>query len=409
MNYLLIFFKKIIKFVFNFFIYFLCFNFYLFIKILSPFVIFRFGYLRNDVIGNSFFDLEFYLSYKKKFKVEKTYIDLFYPIINIYPNSFFKELAIRNINISFIYRYMYSLINFIGDKKHITKMIKYVNGSRDVDGLFESTKPNLSFLNTENITAINFLQKNNIYNKKFVCVIIRDNAYKNNYQSHIKTQWDYHSYRNTNVENFEESILYLINQGYFVLRMGKIADNKIQINNKNFFDYPFSKDKSDFLDIWLMANCFFCITTGTGLDDVCVSFRKPIVEVSYLPMGHIRCNQAFTVSIFKKLQNKKTKKFLSIKDQISYNLIDALHKNIYDNENIEIIDNTSKEILEAVTEMDLKLNNRWFEDDKDIKNQEIFFDHIKKWKEFNNKIGKLNSQSRVGRNFLRSNISWLIN
>ena len=406
---MLIFIKRKIRFLISIPLYLLSFLVYLFIKLVSTIVVIRFGFFRNDVIGNSLFDLEYYLSYTKKYKNKYIYKDFFFPTINKYPNKFFFTLAKRSISISSLYKYIYDTIKYFNDNKHIVSMVNYSNGSRDVIGLLKTSNVNLKFNRKEQILGKDFLNRYLIKSNKFICVLVRDNAYKKKYQKHIKDNWSYHNYRNTDIEKFKESILYLIQQGYYVIRMGKSAEKKLDINNSKFIDYPFIKDKNDFLDIWLMANCFFCVTTGTGLDDVCVTFRKPIVEVSYLPIGYLRCNQAQTVSIFKKLQNKKTKKFLSIKDQISYNLIDALHKNMYENKNIEIIDNTSKEILEAVTEMDLKLNNRWFEDDKDIKNQEIFFDHIKKWKEFNNKIGKLNSQSRVGRSFLRNNISWLIN
>ena len=49
-------------------------------------------------------------------------------------------------------------------------------------------------------------------------------------------------------------------------------------------DYATSDDRSDFLDIWLMANCYFCITTGTGLDEVAGFWGIPSVFVNLLPL-----------------------------------------------------------------------------------------------------------------------------
>ena len=91
--------KKTIKFFFYFFLYFLCIFVYFFIKIVSPFIVIRFGSLRNDVIGNSLFDLEFYLSYKKKYPNKIKTIDFFFPRISKYPNSFFKLMSKRHLHV----------------------------------------------------------------------------------------------------------------------------------------------------------------------------------------------------------------------------------------------------------------------------------------------------------------------
>ena len=54
--------------------------------------------------------------------------------------------------------------------------------------------------------------------------------------------------------------------------------------NENYFEYASWTKKNDFADIWLMANCYFCITTISGLDEVCVAFRKPLAQVNFLPL-----------------------------------------------------------------------------------------------------------------------------
>ena len=400
--------KKTIKLLFYFFLYSLCFFVYFVIKIVSPFILIRFGSLRNDVIGNSLFDLEFYLSYKKKYPNKIKTIDFFFPRINKYPNSFFKLMSKRHLNVSYYYKYMFNITNFFRDKKHLINMINPKNGSRDVIGLFENTQTNYYFTDEENNIGQQFLNKYHVTNKKFVCLLVRDNSYKKNFQSHIKNDWSYHNYRNTDVKNFEKSVKYLLKNDYAVIRMGKSAEKKLLIDHKDFVDYPFIEDKSDFLDIWLMANCEFCITTGTGLDDVCVTFRKPIVEVSYLPLGHIRCNQAFTVSIFKKLKDKNSKNYLSISKQIDTGLINSHYYEEYDNNKVNILDNTENEILDAVKEMKNKLNNKWVENDEDLLRQKQFFENLKKWTGFDTKIGKIHINSRIGQRYLKDNIKWLI-
>ena len=45
-------------------------------------------------------------------------------------------------------------------------------------------------------------------------------------------------------------------------------------------DYAFSPIKSDFLDIFLLSNCEFCLTTDLGLDSIPLIARRPIAYIT---------------------------------------------------------------------------------------------------------------------------------
>ena len=75
---------------------------------------------------------------------------------------------------------------------------------------------------------------------------------------------------------FEKAVQYLIKQGLFVIRIGKLTENKLRIKNKNFFDYSKSKLKSDFLDIFLTSKCLFAISDTSGLLMAPIVFRKKL-------------------------------------------------------------------------------------------------------------------------------------
>ena len=57
---------------------------------------------------------------------------------------------------------------------------------------------------------------------------------------------DYHDYRDSDFETYEEGINYLLSSGFKVIRMGKHMEKKLDIKNKNYFDYSQSNLKSDF-------------------------------------------------------------------------------------------------------------------------------------------------------------------
>ena len=76
----------------------------------------------------------------------------------------------------------------------------------------------------------------------FVCLHIRDSAYLaavTNALGEKADYWDYHSYRNSDIDNCREAIVYLIERNYWVFRMGKVVEKPLLIGHKNFIDYPY--------------------------------------------------------------------------------------------------------------------------------------------------------------------------
>ena len=59
--------------------------------------------------------------------------------------------------------------------------------------------------------------------------------------------------------------------------MGKTVEKKLNINNKNFIDYPNSEFRSDFLDIFLFYNSYLNLVSESGILLTSMIFRKPIM------------------------------------------------------------------------------------------------------------------------------------
>lgn len=79
--------------------------------------------------------------------------------------------------------------------------------------------------------------------------------------------------------------MWLLNKGYFVIRMGSKMLSPMLFTDKNLVDYPFCNEKSDFLDVWLFANCTYAISTATGPDLVAAVYNKPILFINALPIA----------------------------------------------------------------------------------------------------------------------------
>ena len=54
--------------------------------------------------------------------------------------------------------------------------------------------------------------------------------------------------------------------------MGKNIKKPFLFKNEKFIDYAVSDERSDFLDIWLIAKCFFIYGPGGGLIDMSTVF-----------------------------------------------------------------------------------------------------------------------------------------
>ena len=60
------------------------------------------------------------------------------------------------------------------------------------------------------------------------------------------TYWNYHNFRNSNIDNYYEAIIKLLDKGYWVIRMGKAVEKKMNINHSKFLDYANSEYQEDF-------------------------------------------------------------------------------------------------------------------------------------------------------------------
>ena len=149
-----------------------------------------------------------------------------------------------------------------------------------------------------------------------LCLLLRDSGYLNKhkhfspkslYYSFQKNIWDYHNYRDAEIINYKEGINWLLEKNLFIIRMGRFARYKVPIKHKNFVDYPFDNDNSDFLDVFLLNKCSYYISTLFGLDSLPTLFQKTGLYINYLPYIHTpfftKCIVAPQKIISKKLES----------------------------------------------------------------------------------------------------------
>jgi putative glycosyltransferase (TIGR04372 family) len=180
---------------------------------------------------------------------------------------------------------------------------------------------------------------------KFVCVFVRDDAY-----------WgESGDTRNSSIDNLESTIDYLLEKNYSVIRVGRSHnDHKNIIENKKYIDYSRSKNMSDVIDIMLIKECEFFISTNSGISNVQLLFDTKILLVNWMPIG---LEPAFSNCQY------ILKRYIKNGKVVPYN---SINKNILLCENPEVLENYGYTLEENSADEILKLVSDSMDNDIDI-------------------------------------------
>ena len=317
--------------------------------VLSNFKKIRLGRIRTDKIGSFSVLSELYLSDSKNLKnTFNKEIVVFFREKNICNKYLFKLIKKKIIIFpNIIFSQLYQLLILFNLKQFI-----YERKYGDIDHNYSLSRtgnqiriPQEDYKDLKSLFKILGIKKKD----KIICLTVRDNAF------HGKSELT--EYRNVKINNYKSSIMYLIKKGYFVLRMGRKTNTKINIKNKKFIDYSKLKYRNDKLDILIASKSSFCISTGTGFDGIIRMFRKPTLFTNYAPIVYFPSDIFNSQIIFKKLYDKKSmkkNKYLSLKDIIRSGLAFVNSDREFKNRNVKLIDNSSNEILQSVIEFEKK-------------------------------------------------------
>lgn len=362
------------------------------VVLLKPIIKIRFGYLRSYIIGHLCQDSSIY------FNENKSKYDFFYLRGDIC-NSFIINKIKNVFKINSIVKYFYLFFYYFNFNRS-THLICHNKGSRDFNNVIK--KSNIfTYSDIENSKGKNFLKKIFKYpNKKIICLLIRDDEYKNKFYSN-KHNHTYHSYRNSDVNSYIPLIKNLVDKGYNVIRMGNIAKSKIGIDHECFYDYPFSEFKEDFFDIWLMSNCSFVISNQSGLDEVSKIFQIPRLYINKAPISDI-ISTGTCMTAPKKLFDLKHNRFLNLNDCLKYSFFKSSY---YDDNNLKFINLSAEEMIEITNEFIFKIKNNKL--CSQSKNQKLFWENIKKHKDSHLYHKVFDNCANISDYFLEKNKNYL--
>ena len=303
--------------------------------------------------------------------------------------------------IFFFFKY-FNLKCFLIPYRHWSTHFKNPNVIQacDVHNVLTRVGPKIILNSNEINRGKEYLKKQNFQeNDKFICFFARDPYFHPN----IKTGLYKNSARDSSILSQIPAMEYLSKNKYKIFRVGSVYGEKLPFINNNIIDYANSNFKSDFLDIYLLMQCEFMVSTGSGIDHVPLLNRKRILLVNYSLELQTFDNTFYPLFIPKKY------KFLSSDELIPYSKV--YEKKLYLIQNINelekmgygLVDNSQLEILEAVIDMKKYIHKDNIHQNKDLKYLRKKFSDIH-YRFFNYRIKNINiCESFIIRNQLLIN------
>ena len=229
----------------------------------------------------------------------------------------------------------------------------------------------------------------------FVCFHARDTAYTKTMMPDGEMQEE-SNFRNCNIENYMEAIKAVTDRGSYALRMGSMVERPLPMTGPQVLDYA-TIGRTDFLDVYLGANCRYFIGSTGGAFAVAQIFGKPLVLTNYALLFNVYSYGANVIFIPKRLWSQEKQRPLTFREIIQTDVSDLRHSQQFDELGINHQENTAGEIAAVVVEMEDRLSGDWEGTTEDEQLQEKF------WSLYptNNAGGA--PQARIGAQFLREN------
>jgi len=378
------------------------------IRLIRPVRYYRLGRLPSHEIGHYATNVEVYLC-EKDAEVNshtKKSLDIWYrnPTSGV-SNQQLDKMWARTIRISGspIIRYADAISRRLpGGARYSIQ-----HHDRDAYALFDQMPPHLSFTSDEIFEGEKFLDSVRTHpGQKFICLAVRDSSYKREQFEDRDVAKD--DYRNNDIDNYQKVAEQLAKDGYLVFRMGAKVERQFVTGSPLVIDYASNGMRSDFLDIYLGANCELFISSVLGIDSIPEIFRRPRVLTNYIPIGNFGKYGPRDLIIPKQYWLQSESRFLRFSEIVASTsgLGSCTSSYEYDHAGLKLVENTPQEILDATYELLNRRQNTWRETPT---SQELVAKFWSLYYRLNPKPIQSHVKGQeplIGSNFLQDNLHW---
>jgi len=360
------------------------------VRLLSPFVLVRFGSLKSGRLGHLSLNTELYTCEMDAGLDQRRTLDVFYHGSTVC-NRQLRKMWDRTLHVHTFARHV-DWLNRRLPGGGIHRIV--LPTDRDERQLLGRTRPHISFTAEELDSGRKALVALGVpEGEPFICFHSRDSAYLNTLVPNH--DWGYHDYRDAEIDNFLPAAEEMGRRGYYALRMGEAVKETVVSDSPRVIDYA-SNGRSDFMDIYLLANCRFFLSSSSGLTGLAHTFRVPLAYVDQVPLEYEPRGKR-DMFIPKKIWLRNEKRFLTFREIVESGAGRFLRGDEFEALGLELVENSKDDVMALAVEMDERLEGKWDTSDEDTDLQQRY------WTLFDETTLCYNSPSRIGAAFLRQN------
>ncbi len=219
----------------------------------------------------------------------------------------------------------------------------------------------------------------------FVCLHVREPGYR-------PRGAVFHSARDADVNTYIPAIKRIVERGGWVIRMGDPTMKKPPPLD-HVIDYAHHPVRSDWMDVFLCAQCKFFLGTTSGLFLVAFVFGVPCAQTNYTPLPEAPFSGR-DLYLPKLLYCEVTQRLLGFEEVFSRNLADAVDSAWFRSSKVTLINNSPEDIVALADEMCDALDGTLHRTPDDDRLQQEF-------RQILAAHGRQVPAARVGRDFLR--------
>jgi putative glycosyltransferase (TIGR04372 family) len=259
----------------------------LLMRLIRPLLLVRVGYVLRHKIGHCPMEAEAYLLERAAEIQPRRALDLFYFDYGTdgeIANLFAEHLARRHLRIHRWVEWLAAANKMLpgADRHWITVHFRDRQSFADTQSLLARFPPQIVLTDAEKALGRSLLQEMGVPpGGRFICFHVRDPGY---WSSRKEDIGDASDFRNASIANFEPAMLAAAERGYYAIRIGARAATPLSVTHPRIVDYALGH-RSEFMDVFLAAECHLMVSTASGLDTIAYFSRRPIVFVNLSAWG----------------------------------------------------------------------------------------------------------------------------
>lgn len=187
-------------------------------------------------------------------------------------------------------------------------------------------------------------------NAKIVTIHVRD-------EYNIDSR-NYYKYRNADINNYVPAIRYLIERGYYIIRLGDPRMRRLDIESAQVIDGPFSASYSNSFDMYMIAQSSFYIGMQSGPLTVAHVFGVPVLLANAYYCYGI-CGYDKGLMMPKKYYSNQLNRYLTLAEILNSPVLNYNHTDMFNVADIELHENTTNEIRASVQELESRIANKY--------------------------------------------------